>query len=182
MILIISGFIDLSVARCWRCPACWPCPPISPPSPSSWPSGAELVGIRLQPLQRPFSGHFKRARFIATLGMQEIARGLALRYAAGPISCSWASSWSSAGHGRSHPRPCHHSVGVTVIIWYLVNQTCWGRSLYAIGGTATRPSPAASTSSAASTPLTSSTASWRALRASSSCPATTPPPQRRCRL
>lgn len=136
MILIISGFIDLSVASVLALSGVL--------AVSTYKSTqsifvailvAVLVGIACNLFNALFVANFNVPAFIATLGMQEIARGLALRYCGGS-NILQLGKFVVIGQGMVGPIPVPVIilVGVTVIIWYLVNQTCWGRSLYAIGG------------------------------------------------
>jgi len=73
--------------------------------------------------------------FIATLAMQTSARGLALLYTAGQ-NIYEIGSFTVFGQSAvlGLPTPVIFMIGVTVLTWYLLNHTRFGRYLYAIGG------------------------------------------------
>jgi inositol transport system permease protein len=136
MILIISGFIDLSVASVLALSGVL--------SVSAYKSThsiliallvAVAVGIGCNLFNALFVANFDVPAFIATLGMQEIARGIALKYCGGS-NILQLGDFVKIGQGMAGPIPIPVIIVVivTLIIWYLVNQTRWGRSLYAIGG------------------------------------------------
>lgn len=136
MILIIAGFLDLSVASVLAL------------------SGvlavdtyrhtqslilslvvAIVVSILCNLFNAFFVAQFDVPAFIATLGMQEIARGIALYYCGGS-NILQLGDFVVLGQGTVGPIPIPVIIVfvISFIIWYLVNETRWGRSLYAIGG------------------------------------------------
>lgn len=136
MILIISGFLDLSVASVLALSGVL--------SVSAYKSTQSLliavvvaltVGVVCNLFNAFFVAHLKVPAFIATLGMQEVARGIAL-YFCGGSNILQLGDYTKIGQSMVGPIPFPVIivVAVTAIIWYLVNQTRWGRSLYAIGG------------------------------------------------
>ncbi|MBQ6321993.1 MAG: ABC transporter permease [Lachnospiraceae bacterium] len=79
--------------------------------------------------------HFGVPAFIATLAMQMAARGAAL-YSTNGQNLLQLGNYTVIGQGSIGfiPVPVIFMVVITVIIWYTVNHTRYGRSLYAIGG------------------------------------------------
>ena len=73
--------------------------------------------------------------FIATLGMQQAARGLALYYTGGQ-NILQLGDFVKIGQGTVGmiPVPVIIVICITIVIWYVVNNTRYGRGLYAIGG------------------------------------------------
>lgn len=78
---------------------------------------------------------FKTPPFIATLAMQAVARGLALLVTNGQ-NIYQIGDYVNVGQGSIWfiPTPIIFLVGALVATWYILNQTPFGRSLYAIGG------------------------------------------------
>ena len=136
MILIISGFLDLSVASVLALSGVL--------AVSTYKSTGSLVaaiavalavGIVCNLFNAFFVANVNVPAFIATLGMQQVARGIALYYCGGS-NILQLGNFTVIGQGMVGPIPLPVVilVFITIIIWYLINQTCWGRSLYAIGG------------------------------------------------
>lgn len=136
MILIVSGFLDLSIASVLALSGVL--------SVSAYKSTQSLVvailvalavGIVCNLFNAFFVANVGVPAFIATLGMQQIARGIALYYCGGS-NILQLSNFTVMGQGMIGPIPLPVVVvvAITVVIWYLINQTRWGRSLYAIGG------------------------------------------------
>jgi inositol transport system permease protein len=73
--------------------------------------------------------------FIATLVMQQVARGVALLITSGQ-NILQLKGYKVFGQGSVGPIPISIliTIVITVIIWYLLRHTRLGRSLYAIGG------------------------------------------------
>lgn len=72
--------------------------------------------------------------FIATLGMMTIARGFALLYTSGkPISTLTPSFTALGGKLGFVPIPVLIYLFVIIITWILLNNTSFGKSVYAIG-------------------------------------------------
>ena len=107
MILIVSGFLDLSIGSVLAL------------------SGVLAVSV----------AQFDVPAFIATLGMQQVARGIALYYTGG-ANILQLGKFVQLGQGMVGPFPVPVLIVllITVIVWYLFNHTRYGRSLYAIGG------------------------------------------------
>jgi len=78
---------------------------------------------------------FKAPPFIATLAMQTIARGIALLYTNGQ-NILQIGRYTVFGQGQIGPIPISIiiMIVITFIVWYILNNTRFGRSLYAIGG------------------------------------------------
>jgi inositol transport system permease protein len=79
---------------------------------------------------------FKIPPFIATLGMMTVARGLALLYSDGRPISSLTSSYNFIGQGEVFgiPFPIIILVVMALITHFLLNNTKFGRYVYAIGG------------------------------------------------
>jgi len=79
--------------------------------------------------------NFKLPPFIATLAMQTMARGVALLYTKGQ-NILQLGDFVKFGQGEvlSIPTPILFLIAATVVIWYTLRHTRFGRSLYAIGG------------------------------------------------
>lgn len=136
MLLIISGFLDLSVGSVLALAGVFSVSVFK--STQSLPLAllaALGTGIACNLVNALFVGHFNVPAFIATLGMQQAARGLAL-YVTGGQNILQLGSFVKIGQGMAGPVPVPVIIVilVTVIVWYLVNHTRYGRSLYAIGG------------------------------------------------
>ena len=136
MILIVSGFLDLSVGSVLAL------------------SGvlgvsvykdtrsmllailvALLVGVICNLFNAVFVAQFNVPAFIATLGMQQVARGIALYYTGG-ANILQLGDFVDIGQGMVGivPVPVIIVAVITVVVWYLFNHTRYGRNLYAIGG------------------------------------------------
>lgn len=136
MILIVSGFLDLSVGSVLAL------------------SGvlgvsvyketrimllailvALLVGVICNLFNAVFVAQFDVPAFIATLGMQQVARGIALYYTGG-ANILQLGDFVKIGQGMVGiiPVPVIIVVCITVVVWYMFNHTRYGRNLYAIGG------------------------------------------------
>jgi inositol transport system permease protein len=78
---------------------------------------------------------FNAPAFIATLAMQEMARGSALLFTKGQ-NIYQIGHYTTVGQGSIGfiPIPLLFLVGLFFMTWYLLNNTRFGRSLYAIGG------------------------------------------------
>ena len=79
---------------------------------------------------------FKVPAFIATLGMQLIARGVALRIAHGVTIDNTPEAFDNLASGRIGgiiPIPLLLIVLTAVVVAFLLNATVWGRHIYAIG-------------------------------------------------
>lgn len=98
-----------------------------------------LVGILVGILCNAFNGlivtKFNTPPFIATLAMMTIARGAALLYTNGQNIYQLGDFiiWGQSSFFFI-PTPVVFMIGITAIAWYLLNQTKFGRYLYAVGG------------------------------------------------
>ena len=136
MLLIISGFLDLSVGSVLALAGVFSVSVFkSTQSMALALLAALLTGVVCNIINAVFVGQFNVSAFIATLGMQQAARGLAL-YFTGGQNILQLGKFVKIGQGMAGPVPVPVIIviGVTVVVWYLVNNTRYGRSLYAIGG------------------------------------------------
>ncbi len=136
MILIVSGFLDLSVGSVLALAGVLSVSTFkSTGSMAAALAVALLVAVACNLVNATFVAHFNVPAFIATLGMQQVARGLALYYTNGQ-NILQLGDFVKIGQGTIGPIPIPVliTVVVTVVIWYLVNNTRYGRGLYAIGG------------------------------------------------
>jgi inositol transport system permease protein len=78
---------------------------------------------------------FNAPAFIATLAMQEMARGSALLFTRGQ-NIYQIGKYTVLGQGSVGfiPIPLLFLVGLFLVTWYILNSTRFGRGLYAIGG------------------------------------------------
>lgn len=136
MILIVSGFLDLSIGSVLALAGV-----LSVAAYKSTGSMllailvALVVGILCNLFNGIFVAQFQVPAFIATLGMQQIARGIAL-YFTGGANILQIGKYVNVGQGMMGfmPIPVIIVIVITVIVWYMFNHTRYGRSLYAIGG------------------------------------------------
>lgn len=77
----------------------------------------------------------KTPAFIVTLGMMLMARGAVLELTQGQ-NILQLGDFILIGQGNLGwlPIPVLALIGVTIVIWYLMNQTRYGRAVYAVGG------------------------------------------------
>ncbi|MFV0517212.1 MAG: ABC transporter permease [Aminipila sp.] len=108
---------------------------------------AILVGVLCNLINAFFVANCKMPAFIVTLAMTMAARGMALLYTSGQ-NILQLGDYKIFGQGRmtdipifekitfleNIPIPIVFLVIITVVIWYTLNHTRFGRSLYAIGG------------------------------------------------
>ena len=97
---------------------------------------ALVIAVACNLVNAFFIAKFKLPAFIVTLAMSMIARGLALLYTGGQ-NILQIGDYNMLGQGKVFgviPVPVLFLIGITVIIWYILNQTRLGRSVYAIGG------------------------------------------------
>lgn len=136
MILVISGLIDLSVGSVLALSGV-----LSIAVYKSTGSlliafaAALLIGVICNLVNAILVTNFKTPAFIATLAMQTIARGFALLYTKGQ-NLLQLKDFTKFGQGSigGIPTPIIFMVVITIIVWYILNHTRFGRSLYAIGG------------------------------------------------
>lgn len=136
MLLVISGLIDLSVGSVLALSgvlsiACYK----STDSLILAFLLAIVVGILCNLVNAVLVTNFKVPAFIATLAMQTMARGAALLYTKGQ-NLLQLKDYTIFGQGSIGPvpMPVIFMILLTVITWYIINHTRYGRSLYAIGG------------------------------------------------
>ena len=136
MILIVSGFLDLSIGSVLALSGVL--------SVSAYKSTRSMVvallvafavGVACNLVNALFVAQFDVPAFIATLGMQQVARGIALYYTGG-ANILQLGKYVKLGQGMagSVPIPVIIVLVITIIIWYIFNHTRYGRNLYAIGG------------------------------------------------
>lgn len=96
---------------------------------------AILVAVVCNLLNAAMVADFKLPPFIATLAMQTIARGAALLYTDGQ-NILQLENYTIFGQGSAKgiPMPIIFLAVITIVIWYILRHTRFGRSLYAIGG------------------------------------------------
>ncbi len=144
MILIISGFLDLSVGSVLALAGCLSVAVFK--ETGSYPL-AFLVAISVAVLCNIVNAFFVAIlnvpAFIATLGMQQAARGVVLYYTGG-ANILQIGDYRVIGQGDVFgvPIPVIVVIIVTIIMWYLTKHTRYGRGIYAIGGS--RPAAEAS--------------------------------------
>ncbi len=136
MLLIISGFLDLSVGSVLALAGVF--------SVSAYQQThsmlvavavAVLVGVVCNLINGFFVAQCNVPAFIATLGMQMAARGVALYYTNGQ-NILQLGDFVKIGQGTVGPIPVPVLIVIviTIVIWYIMNNTKYGRGLYAIGG------------------------------------------------
>lgn len=136
MILIIGGFLDLSVGAVLAFSGVLSVSAYkSTDSMIAALAVALAVAVICNIVNAIFVANFNVPAFIATLGMQQAARGLALYYTNGQ-NILQLGNFVKIGQGSIGPIPIPVIlvVLVTILIWYLLNNTRFGRGLYAIGG------------------------------------------------
>jgi len=136
MLLIISGMLDLSSGAVLALAGVL--------SVSTYKSSGSLllallvaltIGVVCNLVNALMVTNFKTPPFIATLAMQTVARGIALLYTKGQ-NILQLDQYVVFGQGTIGPVPVSiiFMAVITVVIWYIMKHTRFGRSLYAIGG------------------------------------------------
>ncbi|MDD3337586.1 MAG: ABC transporter permease [Lachnospiraceae bacterium] len=136
MLLIISGMLDLSSGAVLAMAGVF--------SVSVYKSTGSLLvaflvailfGVICNLVNALMVTNFKTPPFIATLAMQMVARGIALLFTKGQ-NISQLGDYVVFGQGTIGPIPISiiFMAVITIIIWYILRHTRFGRSLYAIGG------------------------------------------------
>jgi len=136
MLLIISGMLDLSSGAVLALAGVL--------SVSTYKSSGSLllalivaltIGVVCNLVNALMVTNFKTPPFIATLAMQTVARGIALLYTKGQ-NILQLDKYVVFGQGSIGPVPVSiiFMAVITVVIWYIMKHTRFGRSLYAIGG------------------------------------------------
>lgn len=93
------------------------------------------VGIGCNLINAVMVANFRVPAFIATLAMMMMARGAVLHYTQGQ-NILQLEDFTVLGQGfvGRVPIPVLFLIGITVVVWYLMSHTVYGRSVYAIGG------------------------------------------------
>lgn len=136
MLLIISGMIDLSAGSVLALSGVMA---VSFYKATGSLIGALLIGIVVGVACNLINAFMvtncSLPPFIATLAMQTVARGIALLYTKGQ-NILQLGDFVVLGQGDVFgiPAPVIFLVVATIAIWYVLNHTRFGRSLYAIGG------------------------------------------------
>jgi len=136
MLLIISGMLDLSSGAVLALAGVL--------SVSTYKSSGSLllalivaltIGVVCNLVNALMVTNFKTPPFIATLAMQTVARGIALLYTKGQ-NILQLNKYVVFGQGSIGLVPVSiiFMAVITVVIWYIMKHTRFGRSLYAIGG------------------------------------------------
>ncbi|AMG82929.1 ABC transporter permease [Microbacterium sp. HSID17254] len=94
-----------------------------------------LIGMLCNLVNAFLVATLKTPAFIVTLGMMLMARGAVLELTQGQ-NVLQLGDFILIGQGNLGwlPIPVLVLIGVTIVIWYLMNQTRYGRSVYAVGG------------------------------------------------
>jgi len=94
-----------------------------------------VVGVLFNIISGILVSVYKTPPFIATLAVTTIARGSVLLYTAGQ-NIYQIGSYVEFGQGSifSIPIPIIFMILMLILTWYILNNTRFGRSLYAIGG------------------------------------------------
>lgn len=136
MILIVEGFLDLSIGSVLALAGVLS---VSCYKETHSMLLAIIIAVTVAVICNLFNAffiaEFNVPAFIATLGMQQVARGIALYYTGG-ANVLQLGKYVKIGQGMIGfvPVPVIIVIVVTVVVWYLFNQTRFGRNLYAIGG------------------------------------------------
>lgn len=136
MLLVIAGLIDLSVGSVLALAGVLSI--ASYQATGSLMIGfvvAIVVGVLCNLINAVLVTHFEVPAFIATLAVQMSARGAALFYTKGQ-NLLQLKDYTVFGQGSIGPipMPIIFMAAITVLTWYIMNHTRYGRSLYAIGG------------------------------------------------
>ena len=136
MILIISGFLDLSVGAVLALSGVISVNVFKATQSIILAAVAAIaVAVACNLVNALFVANFKVPAFIATLGMMQVARGIALYYTGGQ-NILQLGSYVNIGQGMVGPIPVPVIIVViiTLILYYIINHTRYGRGIYAIGG------------------------------------------------
>ena len=136
MLLIVSGFLDLSVGAVLALAGVLSVSVFKTTGSLALAVVTALsVAVLCNLINAFFVAQCNVPAFIATLGMQQAARGVALYYTGGQ-NILQLGDYVVIGQGSIGfiPIPVIIVIVVTIFIWYIVNNTRHGRGLYAIGG------------------------------------------------
>jgi inositol transport system permease protein len=98
-------------------------------------AAAIAVGVACNLVSAFFVAQFNTPAFIVTLGMMMVARGAVLEITQGQ-NVLQLGDFVHIGQGSIGflPLPTLFLIIITVVVWYLMSQTRFGRSVYAVGG------------------------------------------------
>ena len=98
-------------------------------------AAAIAVGVACNLVSAFFVAQFNTPAFIVTLGMMMVARGAVLEITQGQ-NVLQLGDFVQIGQGSIGflPLPTLFLIIITIIVWYLMSQTRFGRSVYAVGG------------------------------------------------
>lgn len=98
-------------------------------------AAAIAVGVACNLVSAFFVAQFNTPAFIVTLGMMMVARGAVLELTQGQ-NVLQLGDFVQIGQGSIGflPLPTLFLIIITIIVWYLMSQTRFGRSVYAVGG------------------------------------------------
>lgn len=137
--VVIAGGIDLSVGSTMALASCvaaaYSTTSTAIPLPLALLLGC-LIGAAVGAVNGFVVSYLGVVPFIATLGMQYVARGLALVYTGGRPINALTTSFTNIGKGYVGPIPVPVIIFavVALIAWFFLSQTQFGRYIYAIGG------------------------------------------------
>ncbi|NPV70571.1 MAG: ABC transporter permease [Firmicutes bacterium] len=134
--VIVTGGIDLSVGSVLALSSCVAAEPIKNMT-TIWPGVglALLIGLLCGTLNGALVAHVNLPPFVATYGLQWVARGAVLVYMAGHITYGFGPAFRflGAGHVLGAPMPVVFMVTVFALAWFFMHRTTWGRNVYAVG-------------------------------------------------
>ena len=136
MLLIVSGFLDLSVGSVLALSGVLSVSVYKSTGSIMAAAGVAIaVAVLCNIVNAVFVANFNVPAFIATLGMQQAARGIALYYTGGQ-NILQLGDYVKIGQGMVGPIPVPVIlvVLITIVIWYIISNTRYGRGIYAIGG------------------------------------------------
>ncbi|QGH70106.1 ABC transporter permease [Pseudactinotalea sp. HY158] len=136
MTLIISGMIDLSAGSVMAFAGVVSVIVYKDTESMLWAILAGIViGVICNLVNALLVATFRTPAFIVTLGMMMMARGAVLEITQGQ-NVLQLGDFVKLGQGSVGwmPLPTLFLIIITVVIWYLMSQTRYGRGLYAVGG------------------------------------------------
>ncbi len=102
-----------------------------------------LAGMGVGALNGLFVARFRMNALVATLGVATVTQGLVIWYTEGtPVSGNFDETFTGLGRGNVSllgvdiPKTLLYLVAVSVVAWYVLEQTPFGRYLYSIGSNA----------------------------------------------
>lgn len=98
-------------------------------------AAAIAIGVACNLVSAFFVAQFNTPAFIVTLGMMMVARGAVLEITQGQ-NVLQLGDFVTIGQGSLGflPLPTLFLILITIAVWYLMSQTRFGRSVYAVGG------------------------------------------------